>query len=273
MSANSVAPFSYESPRLFVATPMYGGMCAGQYMASMLHLSRLCAEAGVGMSFSFLQNESLIQRGRNTLIQTAMKTGFTHFLFIDADILFAAEDVLSMLSLDLPVTCGVYPKKEINWQSLYEQVAQESVQRLMQLPDATNVTAESIINAIRPGTGNPEKKVGSFVMNMMTPGEYQLHCARPYPVKDAGTGFMLINRGVFDALAQADLAREYKSDHNGEMLRLYFDCGIDEDDNRYLSEDYWFCRQCQKLGIDVHIAPWVQLSHVGTYVFSGSLMN
>jgi hypothetical protein len=37
-----------------------------------------------------------------------------------------------------------------------------------------------------------------------------------------------------------------------------------------LSEDYYFCKKWQELGGKVYAAPWVQISHFGSYEFKGS---
>jgi len=52
-----------------------------------------------------------------------------------------------------------------------------------------------------------------------------------------------------------------------------FDCIIDPDSKRYLSEDYMFCYNVQKMGMKVWFCPWMQLQHVGSYIFGGSLAD
>ena len=49
-------------PHLYVATPMYGGMCCGAYTQSIINLVTACNQNGIDVSFSFMFNESLIQR-------------------------------------------------------------------------------------------------------------------------------------------------------------------------------------------------------------------
>jgi hypothetical protein len=53
--------------KLFVATPMYGGMAHGLYLKSCLDLQGIMSRYGVDVKFSFLFNESLITRARNYL--------------------------------------------------------------------------------------------------------------------------------------------------------------------------------------------------------------
>jgi hypothetical protein len=42
---------------------------------------------------------------------------------------------------------------------------------------------------------------------------------------------------------------------------------------RYLSEDYMFCQWVRNAGMKVWLCPWMQLQHVGMYVFGGSLVD
>ena len=72
------------TPHIFVATPMYGGMCAGFYTQSLLQLQKCFAEQGITASFSFMFNESLITRARNGLVQNFLKMeNATHLMFIE----------------------------------------------------------------------------------------------------------------------------------------------------------------------------------------------
>jgi hypothetical protein len=43
--------------------------------------------------------------------------------------------------------------------------------------------------------------------------------------------------------------------------------------NRYLSEDYWFCQKIQQLGMKCWFCPWMQLQHMGSMIFGGSLAD
>ena len=100
---------------LFVATPMYGGMCHGSYAGSMFQLGTLCMNAGVSLQYAQLMNESLITRARDSLAHDFLLTECTHLMFVDSDIGFEAEDVLTMLATDKDIVCGLYPRKEIDW--------------------------------------------------------------------------------------------------------------------------------------------------------------
>ena len=66
--------------KLFVATPMYGGVNNGMYMKACLGLQGMCMQYGIEVRFSFLFNESLITRARNYLVDEFLRSGYTHLL-------------------------------------------------------------------------------------------------------------------------------------------------------------------------------------------------
>jgi hypothetical protein len=43
------------------------------------------------------------------------------------------------------------------------------------------------------------------------------------------------------------------------------------DDNRYLSEDYTFCRRWQKIGGEIWLDLSTKLNHCGAYTFEGDV--
>ena len=101
--------------KLFIATPMYGGMAHGLYIKSCLDLQTTFNQYGIETKFSFLFNESLITRARNYLVDEFLRSDYTHMMFIDSDIHFSPKDVIALLALDKDVIGGPYPKKSINW--------------------------------------------------------------------------------------------------------------------------------------------------------------
>lgn len=243
-----------KMPKIFIATPMYGGMCAGFYTQSIIQLLTTCQANGVDAEFSFMFNESLITRARNSLTHTFLKTDCTHLMFIDSDIKFRAEDVIHMIRAEKDIICGIYPKKEINWHSV--KAAMDRGVPFDQLKSHT----------------------GSFVVNLVNyVGEVTVPVNQPVEIFNGGTGFMLIKREVFDKLGESvpsysndvvDLGGKMKQ---SEPIMEFFTTSIEPGTNRLLSEDYHFCRIWRESGGQVFAAPWCQLSHIGTYAFEGQL--
>ena len=108
--------------KIFIATPMYGGMCLGQYCKSTADLAMLAANYQMTIQFFYLYNESLITRARKYLVDEFLRSECTHMMFIDADIGFNPQTIIRMLELDKDVVTGVYPRKTFDWRKIKKRV-------------------------------------------------------------------------------------------------------------------------------------------------------
>jgi hypothetical protein len=248
--------------KLFVATPMYGGMNHGLYMKSCLDLQTVMIRYGIEVKFSFLFNESLITRARNYLVDEFLRTDFTHMMFIDSDIHFDPNDVVALMALDKDVIGGPYPKKSINWNNIAETARKN--------PDLNPKELENL--------------VGEYVFNVVK-GTQQFQVSEPLEVMEIGTGHMLIKRQVFEKMEKEYPSIKYKPDHVGQAhfdgsryIHAYFDTVIDHKDSivgggseRYLSEDYMFCQMWRKMGGQIFLCPWMKTQHIGSYAFTGNM--
>jgi hypothetical protein len=245
-----------KKKKLFIATPMYGGQCFGMYAKSTLDLQALCVQYGIDVRFSFIFNESLITRARNYLVDEFLRSGFTHMLFLDADIHFDPRDVIAMLGLDRDIIGAPYPKKSIKWSSVKEAIKRN--------PDITHAELE--------------KCTGDYVFNPV-PGTERFQVNQPVEVLELGTGFMMIKREVFEKFEKQYPELRYKPDHVGQAnfdgaryIHAYFDTVIDRGkSDRYLSEDYMFCQWWRNMGGQIWLCPWMKTHHIGTYAFTGDL--
>ena len=244
--------------KLFVATPCYGGQCLGLYTKACLDLQAICIQYGVECRFSFIFNESLITRARNYLVDEFLRSGCTHMLFIDADIQFNPQDAFALLALDREIIGGPYPKKSINWNNIVNAIKKHG--------DSEDFNPREL-----------EQVTGDFVFNPV-PGTKSFKITEPVEVMEIGTGYMMIQREVFEKYAEEYPHLNYKPDHIGQdnfdgsrNIHAYFDTIIDPQSHRYLSEDYMFCQNARAIGIKVWLCPWMKTTHVGTYAFQGDL--
>lgn len=251
-----------RNKHIFLATPCYGGQIGEPYFRSVLKFVILCNKYEIPFTVSTLANESLVTRGRNTLVSFFMENPeTTHLFFVDADIEFNAEDILRMVAYDQPIVCGAYPKKAINWASIIDAARKNE--------DETAATIEGhssnyVVNFEfqKDAEGNRTNAV-QIINNLVE-------------LKDAGTGFMCIRKDTIQQMFDAHPELKYANDINVDQkfepfMYALFDTMIDPDSRRYLSEDYTFCRLWQQMGGNVFMDPRTALNHVGHYTFRGNI--
>jgi hypothetical protein len=251
--------------KIFIATPMYGGQCHGMYCKSTADLAKLLQHYGIESKFFYLFNESLITRARNYCVDEFLRSDYTHLMFIDSDIGFDPNDVISMLALtdsdgDEPkeIMCGPYPKKTIAWEKIKQAVDKGFADE---------------------NPNDLEKFVGDYVFNPAD-GQTEIRIDEPAKVLEGGTGFMMIARSAFEKFEKAYPEYSYKPDHvrtknfdGSREIHMYFQALIDEKSKRYLSEDYMFCQWMREIGVDTWMCPWMKMVHTGAYTFGGSLAD
>lgn len=292
--------------KLFIATPMYGGQCAGMFAKSVSDLSALCANYGIPLQMYFLFNESLITRARNYCCDEFMRSDASHMMFIDSDIGFNPQDIIAMMALQAQdeekyeIIGGPYPKKCISWEKIKAAVDKG--------------VADDDANVL-------EKFVGDFVFNPKG-GQQSIAIGEPCEVLEIGTGFMMVTKKAMQKFQDKYPEYMYRPDHvrtehfdGSREIMMFFQAEVDQLDfrsyyeqemkrisgmklndpdviqdeiekvlakakeiqegksKRYLSEDYWFCQKAQKANIKTWLCPWMKLQHVGTYIFGGSLAD
>jgi len=248
---------------IFIATPCYGGQIGEPYFRSMMRLAILCNKYDIKYTISTLANESLITRGRNTLVSFFMENkDATHLFFIDADIEFNPEDLLRQVAYDKPIVVGAYPKKAINWDSIINAVRNPDLDENAQTIEGHSSNYVVNFDFVKDENGNRTSQV-QIVDNLVK-------------LKDAGTGFMCIKKEVIQKMMDAHPDLKYVNDINVDSkfepyMYALFDTMIDPESRRYLSEDYMFCRLWQQMGGDVYLDPRTALNHVGHYTFRGNI--
>ena len=230
---------------LVIGTPMYGGMCTSEYTQSLLNLSESANKSGVKLTTIFLGNESLIQRGRNTIAHHFMNIpDATHLLFIDADIKFRTEDIVKMIQADKSLIIGPVALKGYNWDEI----------------------RRSAIN----GEDDIMKTGGIFNINKL-PDVDIMDENEPFEIEHGGNAFMMIRRDCFETLKPHTpiYTNGGRSLPDDVEIYDYFRVEINKDTNHLLSEDYFLCHSYRQLGGKVWCAPWVETGHFGSHLFNG----
>lgn len=252
---------------LFIMMPLYGGMVNGTTAKCVSETLLLGQKLGIDVRISYIFNESLINRARNYLMQNFLDSDCTHCMSIDGDIAFSPQSVYELLVLqgkkntdgiEMDIVGALYPKKVIS--------------------------ADKVVAAVKAGLcdENPEdifKYAADFVVNPMV-NSTSIDLAKPIHVQDIGTGFMLTSREVINKIRRNSSHLKYKPDHirsagfdGTRPIYNLFEVTIDEESNRLLSEDYGFLRLAKRSGCNCFAMPWMELGHIGTFMFKGSLLN
>jgi hypothetical protein len=235
--------------RLFIGTPCYGGMVTQRYVQSICALLTHKIP-NLHVSIRFLAYESLVTRGRNTILADFLDLpAETHLMFIDADIGFGVDQVQRMLAFDQDVVAGMYPLKRLDYDNAAFQRA----------ADGEPLQTAQLRYVGLPCEGEERKAVNGFVT-----GVY------------AGAGFLMIKRRVLELMAAKYPETHYTAAHNtaqpNQSANLFalFDCLIDPQTGHYLSEDYAFCNRWRALGGTVWLDTRSRLTHVGPHDFVGN---
>ena len=234
--------------KLFLSTPCYGGQCLEKYATSVIKLQIELIKEGIQLMLDTTENESLVHRARNVAVgRFLQKTDADVFMFIDADVEFTADAVVRLVKSPHDVSVAVYPKKVVMWDQVRKAVEQGDERNMAML-------SSSLVANI----GAHKRTVEDGFVELL----------------DGPTGFMAIKRSAFEKLEEKFPELNCKNDHQNRDFDEYcavFDCMIDPDSRRYLSEDYAFCRRWQQCGGRIFADINTTLGHVGNLPFSGCL--
>lgn len=254
---------SDDTRSLFLASPAHDGRVDTAFLCASIDTDRLFRSLGIPLRFYFNLGESLVQRARNNIAKVFLQsvcteTGqpYTHLLMIDTDLGFRAKHVQHVMELcddEHPIVAGMAPLKTIDW-------------------SAVGVAA-------RMGASDDDLRwAGSRnVVNALDGYDYATDEGPLLPVKYAGTGFMCIRRDALVRFVEAYPELAYLPDYTigspefdlaaDRRVTAFFDTIICPDEQRYLSEDYTFCKRARAIGLNIYVARNVLLEHIGKYSY------
>lgn len=225
--------------KILIATPCYGGTLTTKYFASALETCQFFQSREIDYGFLTLSTESLIPRGRNRCVSYALNNGFTHLLFIDADMVWTTDHIKNLIDAKKQVIGGTYPIK-----------AWPVCLNLNALPDK----GLEVFNSKRGIDNFTELK------NKYADKDGVLE------VKNVPTGFLLIDCAVLEQLKEKvnkyttfDAATGTRAEHYD-----FFPIGV-MPNGEYLSEDWAFCEILRANDISVHLHTDCVLGHTGVH--------
>jgi hypothetical protein len=100
-----------------IATPTQDGTFVEKYLLGIIETTKACEKSGVDFNYMSLSGDNFVDRARNRLVSVFLQGGADKLLFIDADLGFTAQDVAKIVSHDVDIVGGIYPKKQaaLDW--------------------------------------------------------------------------------------------------------------------------------------------------------------
>jgi len=230
---------------ILIAIPCYGGNVSNLTFHSILNTLRWLNDQGHNIRVETLPTESLINRARNKFVTKFLDNkefNGTHLLFIDADIGFTIDNLKRIIDFNKDVVTCTYPVKGFYWQQLLDRIKKN-----------TNIDEKLMRDYLL-----------QFNVNLYPNTEFRDGFAR---VKESATGFMMIKREVFTAIMDKNPQLKYKPDLTVGIYR--------EKDgvNRFLSEDYYFCRLAEECGFEIWTDLSTPINHLGSTEYYGKFID
>ena len=213
--------------RLLVGTPCYNGLLHQDYFKSVMDYTKL----QVQMMYMHIGNESLITRGRNTIISFFYENreNFTHLLFLDADIFLSGADLMKLLDSGEDVIAAAVPLKGFDPRG----------QAVYNIGNILNKNGHLI----------EVEHVGTAAMLLSTIAVESL-------ITDAINNNYIYSR---NPLTRGDDPSDKQYD--------VFQVGVY--DGKYLSEDYYVCKVLRELGYKVIVDTSISTRHSGSFTWQG----
>lgn len=240
-----------------IAMPCYDQLITEPTFMSIMKSAMMFKDIGLKFSIATI-SDSLINRARNSMVAKFLAhPDFTHLLFIDVDLGFEPEDILKLLWHDKEIITGAYPIKDVLWEKVSENVKK-------------GVPTDKLLERSLRFVVNPVKDKDNRTINVDN-GAIEIY--------DAGTGFMLIKRSVFEKMIDAYPDLRY-SDDTGSLTDeeknwtyAFFNSYVEPVKNRFLSEDYGFCRYWQEIGGKVWVDPSIEMTHIGRMKYKATMLT
>ena len=215
-----------EKISIFIGTPAYNGMVHIDYLNTILD----CHKEQLPITVMNIGNESLITRGRNTIISyfNALPD-FSHLLFLDADIGISGADIRKLIISGKDVIGAAVPMKgrDSNGNNIY------------------NIT--EVINANVDDSLMEVKHVGTAVLMLSKKAVKSL---------------------ILNALQNNDIyQRNMNTTGASKDVTMYDVFKTQIDNGQYLSEDFYVCKKLRELGYNIYVDKTIITKHNGMVGF------
>jgi hypothetical protein len=245
-----MAVASFDGVKLFLGTPTQHGLVSSVYANAVASLHYKFASAGMNVSIGNITGSCYVADARNQTVDQFLETDCTHLLFVDSDIGFNPDYVFHFLHFmeqmpECKIMGAQYPKKSIDWATVVKAIKTGMPAEMLPY-----VASEGTVSYLTDENGN------------VIPPKSKEEAERPFEVKELATGFMMIKREIFETYQRTYPERLFDKDR-----WMYFQCEVMAGQEKYIGDDFFFCRQMRAAGEKIWLCPWMDISHHGMHEF------
>lgn len=258
-----------------VGTPTHDGNASIDYGYGIADVNTFCLQNNIYLEMAKVQGNSLIPHARNTIVDTFLKSRCQRLLFVDSDQGFNKFAFIHLVQSNKRIVAGVTPHKRYPLNLNFEPLEQD------------NKYFKELCN----------KSEAEFFKFIKERGDQR----GEVEVNRSGTGFMMIDRSVFEIMRDhfryeekriedfkkrietllPDLAIEYDDIIKGYLNHKFNYSPYDDklhvkhdeyfwmgaDDGRFRGEDWYFTSLAKKLSIPIYINSHALVTHQGTHLW------
>lgn len=277
---------------ILIATPAYQGNLYAEYAKCVCDLRILLLSKNINSEWFTINSESLISRGRNACVAYFLsKKEHTHLLFIDADITFNPNNALYLIEANKDISGLAYPRKGYEWNNIIDSTLKSLDWSLLRNSITNGKSNKDIIDEQLKIVKDSDVFLRStgYILNYMNSN---INISNGWlQASEIGTGFMLIKKQLIEDLVKQKPELKYTNDLYGydhlhpdmkNNFYLFFDCrcepcnvmnnGSISLSQRYLSEDYAFCKLVRSIGYDIWLYTNATVHHTGNNTYVGNLL-
>ncbi len=110
--------------KIMLAIPTYDGKIGIKSAFEFASLSLVLKKLDIGLELAQVSGCAIVSKTRNLLVTQFMKSNCTHLLFVDADIVWTASNVLKLLDKKVDIVSGLY-KSRVEGKGVFLQLHKE----------------------------------------------------------------------------------------------------------------------------------------------------
>ena len=220
-----------DPPHILFNLPNRGSINT-ECFKGFMSFAEFAIDNGITYDIEFLTGCSIISLGRSIMFSKALiDPKWTHMMWIDDDVGWKPEDIMTLLIHDKDIIAGSYPKKEYPIQPTHAPLSKgykdEKLEEVRYIPTGFMLLSRKLCE--------------DMIKNYSHLKFEYADRSNTYPYYDVFGCFPYIEPG---------------QEKSYEGTNGY-----------YLTEDYAFCQRARDIGYSIYLSKKINLSHTGLHTF------